>query len=328
VKRREFISLIGGMAATWPSMARAQQSRQMRTVGVFSGMSNEGQGQLYFKAFREGLQSHGWKEGGNVRFVYRWAVGDRGDVRALAAEMVGAKPDVILAMTVPALTALSQSTDKIPIVFGNVSDPVEGGFVKSIARPGGNITGFTSFEYSMGGKWLELLKETAPAIKRALVILDPENYTSRGLLRVIEAASASIGARVVAAPVRGAAEVEASIVAFARESGGGIILLPSPAVQTNLRQIIDLAVTHRLPTLYQTRTFPDAGGLMSYGTDFPDLYRRAAGYADRILKGDNVADLPVQYPMKYELVINLKTAQAIGLDVPPIMLTRADVVIE
>ena len=327
IKRREFFTVVGGVAA-WPLAARAQQPRQMRIVGVFSGMSSEGQGQVLFQAFKEQLASLGWTDGRNVRFVYRWAVGDAGNVRAYAAEMVGTKPDAILAMTVPALTALSQSTVSIPLVFTNVSDPVEGGFVKSVARPGGNITGFTSFEYSIGGKWLELLKETVPSLKRVLVLLNQENYTSRALLRTIETASPTIGVHVTSAPVRNIAEIESAIGVFARESDGGIILLPNPLFQIHQPRIIELAVTHRLPSLHQSRTFPDAGGLMSYGTDFPDLYRRAASYVDRILKGANVAELPVQYPTKYELVINLKAATAIGLTLPPIMLTRADAVIE
>ena len=270
----------------------------------------------------------GWIEGRNFLIDVRGVGGDFRQVDAFAAEMVAGAPDVILAVTQPALTAFRQRTRTIPLVFTNVSDPVDGGFVESMSRPGGNITGFTSFEYSIGGKWLELLKETVPSLERVLVVLNPGNYTSRALLRTVEGVAPIAGVRIETGAVRSAKEIESAVTEFARAANGGIILLPDPVTQNNQPQIIELMMQHRLPVIHQSPNFPQSGGLMSYGTDFIDLYRRAASYVDRILKGAKVGELPVQNPVKYNLVINLKTAKALGLDVPPMLLARADEVIE
>lgn len=327
MKRRQFMTLAGALAA-WPLAAVAQQTRPVRTIGVLSGMSNEGQGQAYVTALKERLETLGWIEGRNTRIEYRWAAGDVAKLRALAAQMVGTRPDLIVAITTPAVAALRQETRDIPLVFGNMSDPVDGGYVQSMARPGGNITGFTSFEYSIGGKWVELLKEAVPPLQRVLVLFNENNYTSRALLATVVGSAPTVGVRVIPKSVQSPAEIEAAIVAFAREADGGMLLLPDPIVQANQPKITELAMTHRLPTLHQSREFPLAGGMMSYGTDFLDLYRRAAAYVDRILKGANVAELPVQNPTKFELVINLKVAKAMGIQVPTALLLRADEVIE
>ncbi len=332
MKRREFISLLGGAAATppllWPLAARAQQPRPIRTIGVFSGMANEGQGQIYVKTLKERLEALGWMDGRNARIEYRWAAGDPRKIRAQAAEMVQSRPDVIVAITTPAVAALRQETRDIPLVFANMSDPVDGGYVQSMARPGGNITGFTSFEYSIGGKWVELLKEAVPSLTRVLVLHNQDNYTSRALLGTVVASAPTVDVQVTSGPVRNAAEIETAIIAFAKEGDGGMLLLPDPIIQANQQKITELAAKYRLPSLHQSREFPSTGGMMSYGTDFLDLYRRAADYVDRILKGANVGELPVQNPTKFELVINLKVARAMGVQVPSTLLARADEVIE
>ena len=249
-------------------------------------------------------------------------------VQALAAEMVGTKPDVILAITTPALVALRKETSTIPLIFGNVSDPVDGGFVQSMARPGGNVTGFTSFEYSIGGKWLGLLKEAMPPLARVLVILNSDNYTSRALLHTIESVAPSVGVQVISGAVHNAAEIKSVIDNFSNDSNGGLIVLPDPLTTINQERITMLALKHHLPSIYQLRLFAMAGGLMSYGTDFHDLYRHVASYVDRILKGVKVGELPVQNPTKYELVINLKTAKALGIALPLTLQATADEVIE
>jgi putative ABC transport system substrate-binding protein len=328
MQRRELITLLGGAAVAWPLAAQAQRSDRIRRVGVLSFNPNDLDWQSRIKAFRDGLAALGWVEGRNFLVDVRGVGGNLSQVGALAAELVAASPDVILAATPHVLAALRKETRTIPLVFVNVSDPVEAGFVESMARPGGNTTGFTSFEYSLGGKWLELLKEAMPALQRALVLLNPDNYTSRALLRTIESVAPVARASVTSAAVRNAREIESAIDAFAREPNGGMILLPDPVMQINQERIIELAILRRLPAIHQNLFFPQAGGLMSYGTDFVDVYRRAAGYVDRILKGAKVGELPVQNPVKYELVINLKIARTIGLEVPPMLLARADVVIE
>jgi len=245
-----------------------------------------------------------------------------------AVEMVQSQPEVIVAITTPAVTALQQQTRQIPVIFGNMSDPVDGGFVQSMAKPGGNITGFTSFEYSIGGKWLELLKEAVPSVKRVLILHNKNNYTSRALLDAVSASAPTLSVKIISASVQSAAEIGSVMLAFAKELDGGLLLLPDPVVQANQAEITALAIKFRLPSLHQSREFPAQGGMMSYGTDFSDLYRRVADYVDRILKGEKVGELPVQNPTKFELVINLKTAKALGLTVPPSLLARADEVIE
>jgi putative tryptophan/tyrosine transport system substrate-binding protein len=326
MQRREFITLLGGTAA-WPLTARAQNDR-LKRVGVLSAFPDDAEWQSRINAFREGLASLGWIDGRNVRIDVRGVGGDVRYIPALAAEMTGSSPDVILAVSTPVLVALQQETRAIPLVFVNVSDPVDGGFVESMARPGGNVTGFTSFEYSVGGKWLELLKEAVPSLSRALVLLNPENYTSRSLLRTVEAVALTTGVQVTSAGVHNAAEIETAIAAFGQEPNGGVIITPDPLTTAQRGRIAALAATHRLPTIHTFRFFPASGGLMSYGTNNDDLYMRAASYVDRILKGAKVGELPVQNPVKYELVINLKTAKTLGITVPPTLLARADEVIE
>ena len=327
MRRRAFITLLGGTAA-WPLAARAQQPQRLRRVGLLIAFPNDLQFLGLIKAFKETLEAQGWVDGKNVQFDERWAQGDANRIPSLAAEMVSATPDVILAVTTPVLVALRQQTRTIPLVFVNVSDPVDGGFVESMARPGGNITGFTSFEYSIGGKWLELLNEATPSLKRVLMVLNQENYTSRALLHTITALAPSIGVQLSTARVRNYAEIETAIRGFGQIPNGAVIILPDPVMTANHERIAALSVSHRLPTIHPFRFFAAGGGLMSYGTDQPDLYRRAASYVDRILTGANVAELPVQNPNKYALVINLKTAKAIGITIPASLLLRADEVIE
>ena len=245
MKRREFITLLGGAAAAWPLAARAQQPRSMRTIGVFSGMSNEGQGKIYVKQLQERLEELGWIEGRNSHIEYRWAAGDARKFRTQAAEMVASRPDVIVAITTPAVAALRRETRDIPLIFANMSDPVDGGYVQSMARPGGNITGFTSFEYSIGGKWVELLREAVASLRRVLVLYNPDNYTSRALLRTVAASAPTVGVQVTSVPVRSPAEIDAAIAAFAKEGDGGLLLLPDPIIQANQQNITQLAAKHR-----------------------------------------------------------------------------------
>ena len=325
--RREFITLLGG-AAAWPLTARAQQPGRTRRIGVLIAFSNDLEFQGLIKAFKQTLEAQGWMDGQNVQFDERWAQGDAKRIPALAAEMMSATPDVILAVATPVLVALRQQTRTIPLVFVNVSDPVDGGFVETMARPGGNITGFTSFEYSIGGKWLELLKEASPSLKRVMVLLNQDNYTSRALLHTINALAPANGVQLSTARVRNYSEIEVAMRAFGQQPNGAIIILPDPVMTANRGRIAELAVSHRLPTIHPFRLFSADGCLMSYGTDNLDLYRRAASYVDEILKGANVAEMPVQNPTRYALVINLKTAKALDLDVPPTLLACADEVIE
>jgi putative ABC transport system substrate-binding protein len=279
------------------------------------------------KPFRLELQELGWIEGRTV-IIDHHQVTDPNQLDATARELVATKPDVILVLPTPAMQAIWRATRSIPVVFGNVSDPVEGGFVASMARPDGNATGFTSFEYSLGGKWLEILKEYAPGTARALVLLVEENYTSRGLLRSIEKAGVALGIEVIPVPVHNTAEVEQAMKTFAGEGGGGLLTLPHPVITNNTTRIVDWAQTHRLAAVYPFRYFAAAGGVVAYGTVEADVYRRAAGYVDRILKGAKPGELPVQNPVKYELIVNLKTARAMDLAIPPSFLIRADEVIE
>jgi putative ABC transport system substrate-binding protein len=288
------------------------------------------EGHARITAFREALDKLGWKPGHNIQIDARWPAGDVSRVRAYAAELVSRTPDLILATNNPGLAALRQETRTIPIVFAAVTDPVGGGFVESLARPGGNITGFTNFETSLGGKWLELLKEIAPSVTRVAVIHHPETASNVAILRSAEAAASSLGLRLTPFGVHNAVEIERAVTAFAAESDGGLFVVQHPVTVTGVHSalIIRLAERHRLPAIYAYRTFATDGGLISYGVDPVDLFRRAAGYVDRILRGEKPADLPVQAPTKFELVINLKTAKALGLEVPPKLLALADEVIE
>ena len=326
MRRREFITLLGS-AAAWPLAARAQQER-MRRIGVLmTGAADDTEGQARLTGFLQGLQEFGWTAGRNARIDYRWAANDA-DRRKYAAELVALTPDVILASTSPSVAALQQASRSVPIVFAAVTDPVGQGFVASLPRPGGNTTGFALYEYGISTKWLELLKEIAPGVTRVAVVRDPSLPFTSGELGAIQGAASSLRVEVSAISAREAGEIELGVAQFGSGSNGGLIVLGSPVTLGHRGLIIKLAAQHRLPAVYTTRYFVAEGGLMSYGPDRIDLYRRAAGYVDRILKGEKPADLPVQVPSKYELVINLKTAKALGLEVPPTLLARADEVIE
>jgi len=327
VKRRNFITLLGG-AAAWPLATRAQQGERMRRIGVLmTGAAGDPEGQARLTGFLQGLQELGWTAGRNARLDYRWAADDA-DRRKYAAELVALTPDIILASTSASVAALQQASRTLPIVFASVTDPVGQGFVASLARPGGNTTGFALYEYGISTKWLELLKEIAPGVTRVAVVRDPSLPFTSGELGAIQGAAPSLRVEVSPLGAREVDEIKSGIAAFARGSNGGLIVLGSPETLLHRDLIITLAAQHRLPAVYTTRYFVADGGLMSYGPDRIDLYRRAAGYVDRILKGEKPGDLPVQAPTKYELVINLKTAKALGLDVPGTLLTRADEVIE
>jgi len=329
MKRREFIALLGGAAAAWPLTARAQQGERMRRIGVLMNLgSDDAEGQARNAAFLQGLQELGWTVGRNVRIEYRWGAGDAELFRRHASELVALAPDVILASGGAVVPSLLQATRTVPIVFTGTPDPVGAGFVESLARPGGNATGFTPWEYGIGAKWLELLKEIAPGTTRAAVIRDPAIATGVGMWGAIQTAAPSLGVELRPLGVRDAGEIERAITAFAGSPNGGLIVTGSTLASVHRDLITMLAARHRLPAIYFFRYFITGGGLISYGADSIDPYRRAAGYVDRILKGEKPADLPVQAPTKYELVINLKTAKALGLEVPPTLLARADEVIE
>jgi putative ABC transport system substrate-binding protein len=327
--RRAFISLLGG-AAAWPLAARAQQRERMRSVGVltpFAAHDTEGQNRV--TAFAQALQQLGWSVGQNVRLLYRWGDGTSATMQKYATELVTLAPDVILADSSAALSPLLQATRAIPIVFAIVADPVGAGYVETLARPGGNATGFTPFEYAIAGKLLELLKEIAPRVTRAAVLRDPAIAAGPGQFGAIQAVAPSLGVELRPINVRDADdEIERSIAGFVQDSNGGLVVTGSPAAAARRDLIIALAARHRLPAVYNARLYGEVGGLVCYGAAFLDQFRRAAGYVDRILKGEKPADLPVQAPTKYELLINLKTAKALGLDVPPMLLARADEVIE
>jgi putative ABC transport system substrate-binding protein len=329
-KRREFITLLGGAAAAWPLAARAQQAERMRRISFLSGGLNPGDpdAQASITAFQRGLEPLGWSVGRNVRIDYRWGLGDAGNIRKYAEELVALAPDVILASGNSTIVSLLQATRAVPIVFVNVADPVGSGFVDSLARPGGNATGFVQFEYNLSAKWLELLKEIAPGVTRAAVLRDPALVSGIGQFAVIQSAAPSVGMEVSPINVRDGDEIERTVTAFARASNGGLIVTTSALTVVHRDLIITLAARHKLPAIYYRRNYVTSGGLLSYGYDVVDNYRRAAGYVDRILKGEKPADLPVQTPTRYELVINLKTARTLGLGVPATLLARADEVIE
>jgi putative ABC transport system substrate-binding protein len=328
IGRRQFIAVLGS-AATWPLAARAQQPERMKRIGVLTGgAENDPIAQALIAAFRQGLQQLGWIDGRNVRINTRWAAGNVADMHKYAAELAALAPDVIMAVGGPDVEPLLQATRTVPIVFTIVADPVGSGFVNSLSRPGGNVTGFMQFEYSLCGKWLELLKEIAPGVTRAAVLRDSTDTSVIGQLAVIQSVAPSVGVDVSPINMGDTAEFERSVAAFARSSNGGLIVPASALAVFRRDLIVTLAVQHKLPAVYFQRQYVDAGGLISYGANFPDQFRRAAGYVDRILKGEMPADLPVQAPTKYELVINLKTAKALGLVIPPTVLSRADEVIE
>jgi ABC-type uncharacterized transport system substrate-binding protein len=328
MRRREFITLLGG-AVAWPVLARAQQPDQMRRIGVLMpGAADDPEYQARVGAFLQALALLGWTIGRSMRIDTRWAGADADAIRRQAGEVVALAPDVILAHGSPTLGPLLQATRTVPIVFTVVADPVGGGFVDSLARPGGNVTGFMLFEYSLSGKLLELLKQIAPGVTRVAVLRDPAIPSGTGQFGVIQALAPSLKVEVSPVNVRDAPEIERAITAFARSSNGGLIVTGSALAELHRDLIVTLAARHKLPAVYFNRFFVASGGLISYGTDLIDQYRQAAGYVDRILKGEKPADLPVQAPTKYELVINLKTAKALGLDMPTSVLARADEVIE
>jgi putative ABC transport system substrate-binding protein len=329
MKRREFITLLGGAAAAWPLAARAQQPERMRRIGILlPGVADDAEYQARVGAFLQALGLFGWTIGRNMRIDTRWSASNAADIRKLASELVALAPDVILAHGASAVAAVLQATRTVPTVFPVVPDPVAAGFVESLARPGGNATGFMTFEYSMGGKWLELLKQIAPSVTRAAVVRDATQGGGTSMFAAIQAVAPSLRMEVIPVNMRDAGEIERAIAAFARSPNGGLIMTPGGATQLHRDLIFTLAARHKLPAVYPDRGYVGAGGLISYGPDVIDQFRRAAGYVDRILKGEKPADLPVQAPTKYETVLNLKTAKALGLDVPQTLLVAADEVIQ
>jgi putative tryptophan/tyrosine transport system substrate-binding protein len=328
MRRREFITLLGG-AGAWPLAAQAQQGKRIRRVGMLLPYAaNDPQVQTRNAAFLQGLQQLGWTVGNNVQIDYRWSAGNEDDTRRYAAELVALAPDVIFASGSAAVGPLRRATRTVPIVFAVVPDPVGAGFVDSLARPGGNATGFIPYEYSIGAKWLEVLKDIAPSVTRAAIVRDPAITAGIGLWGAIQSVSPSFGVELRPVDVRDADEIERALTAFARSPDGGLIVTGSALAIVHRDLIIALAARLRLPAVYYERYFATAGGLISYGPDNTEQYRLAAGYVDRILKGEKPADLPVQASTKYELVINLKTAKAMGLTVPETLLAGADEVIE
>ena len=329
MKRREFITLIGSAAAGWPIVARAQQPDRARRIGALMNLTaDDPESRARIAAFVEGLQHLGWTIGRNVQIDTRWAAANADRFRTYAAELVALAPDVILAATTPGVTAAQQATRMVPIVFVSVADPVGAGFVSNLARPGGNTTGFALYEYGVSAKWLELLKQIAPGVTRVAVIRDPTLVSGTGQFAAIQAVAPSFGVELSPVDARDSGEIERAIATFARSANGGLIVTASPAQVIQRKLIIAQAEKHRLPAVYSFRFNVADGGLISYGPDSIDPYRRAATYVDRILKGEKPADLPVQAPTKYELVINLKTAKALSLTVPDSLLARADEVIE
>ena len=329
MRRREFIAFLGGLAAAWPVAARAQEPERVRRIGVLmTTAADDTVGKSRLGAFLLGLQQLGWTDGRNVRIETRWGAANAENFRNYAAELVALAPDVILAPGSVTVDAFLKATRAVPMVFVHVPDPVGAGYVDSLARPGSNATGFIHYEYSISGKWLELLKQITPSVTRAAVIRDAAISAGLGLFGAIQAVAPSVGMEVIPVNVRDAGEIERAVAAFARSSNGGLIVTGSALAVAHRDLIITLAARFKLPAVYYESHFVTRGGLMSYGPDLVDQFRRAAGYVDRILKGEKPADLPVQAPTKYELVINMKTAKALGLTVPPSLLARADEVIE
>jgi putative ABC transport system substrate-binding protein len=330
MKRREIITLLGGAAASslsWPLAARAQPGQ--RRIGVLLGTAeNDPDQKASLSALAEALAALDWREGRNIRIEYRWAAGDANLLRTQAAELADLSLDVVLAQGTPATAALRQSALATPVVFVSVTDPVGSGLVANLAHPGGNITGFANYETTMAGKWLATLREVAPSVNRVAVLVNPDNVANAGTLQAMQAAASKLRVQLTAAFVRGAAEIERTIETFAVGEGSGLLVLADFVTLAHRRLIVSLAARHRLPTAFSERSFVAAGGLVSYGVDRADLFRRAASYIDRILRGAKAADLPVQQPTKFELVVNLKAAKALGLTIPETFLIRADEVIE
>jgi putative ABC transport system substrate-binding protein len=328
MKRREFFGLVGG-AATWPLAARAQQSERMRRIGVLMNRTaTDPEGQARLAAFQQALQQLGWSDDRNIRIDIRWGEDNIDRERKFAAELVALAPDVILASGTVSVTALQPISGTVPVVFAVVTDPVGAGFVDNLARPGGNLTGFMIYEYSLAGKWLELLKQIAPGVTRVVVLRDPTNPSGIAVFAAIRAMASSLGVQVNPVGIHDAGEIERALAALARSGNGGLIVTPNASGSVQRDLIITLAAQYKLPAIYPFRYLATGGGLMSYGTDLVDQFRLAAGYVDRILKGEKPGDLPVQAPTKYQMVINLKTAKALGLNVPNTLIGLADDVIE
>jgi putative tryptophan/tyrosine transport system substrate-binding protein len=328
VRRRDFITLVGG-AVAWPRVVRAQQSERVRRVGVLFGAADDVEGQARAALLRQGLSELGWTEGRNIRIDYQWGGGDAERAKILAAELVSQKPDVIIATTTLSLAAVRNETSAIPIVFVNVGDPIAQGFVSSLAHPGGNITGFTSFEFAISVKWLELIKEIAPKLRRVAFIFNPEAAPfAEKFVNSIERVAPSFEVDLIVSPTRDAAEIDRALAAVSGEPKGGVIVNPDAFSTANHGLIISLAARYHLPAIYPFRFFATDGGLLSYGHDFNEPWRRAPSYVDKILMGASPANLPIQQPTKFELIINLKTAKALGLTIPPQLLDRADELIE
>ena len=329
IRRRKFLAMLGGAAAAWPLRARAQQPDRMRRIGVLMNLTaDDPESQRRIVAFVQQLQQLGWTDGRNLRLDARWSAGDAERIRKNTAELVALAPDVIVAEGSASLAPLLQMTRAIPVVFTIVPDPVGAGFVDSLARPGGNATGFSQFEYGLSGKWLELLNEIAPHVTRVAVLREPGLTAAVAQFAVLQAIAPTLRIVLVPLSVRDAADIEHNVAAFVRSPSDGMIVTSGPLAAVHRKLILALAVRYKLPAVYAVRFMAAAGGLLSYGPDFVEQYRRAAGYVDRILKGEKPADLPVQAPTKYDLVINLKTAKALGLEVPPMLLARDDEVIE
>ena len=328
MKRREFITALGGAAVAWPVATHAQKTDKIRIIGVLMGTAeSDPEAQSLVSATRHRLEELGWSERRNIRIEDRWTAGDNERLRAYAAELAQLKPDVIVCEGTPVVAALQQATRTVPIVFVNANNPVGSGFIASIARPGGNITGLVSIEPSMGGKWLETLKEIAPDVAHVALIYNPQTHTGQNF-QSIDAVSQALAVKAIRLPFSNAAEIESALADFAREPNGGLLVLPDNSTNLHRELICTLAARHRLPAIYPYRRFITSGGLTYYGADTKDMYRKLAEYVDRILRGAKPDDLPVQTPTKFELIINLKTAKALGLTVPPSLLARADEVIE
>jgi putative ABC transport system substrate-binding protein len=329
LRRRDFIAALGGAAAAWPLAARAQQRDRVRRIGVLVwGDENDPEQKRRLSAFTQALSDLGWTDGRNVRMDLRWHGDDNNRIRALAQELVGLQPDIIVTDTTPATTAVQRETRTIPIVFAGASDPVATGIVPRLNQPGGNVTGFAVFEASLGGKWLELLSEIAPGLKRAAIMFNPDTSPASAHMPSLETAGRSLKVELITAAVHGDVEIETEIIALGREPRGGLVVMPDAFMTVRRAMIISAAARNNVPAVYPHSAYPRDGGLLSYGVEVVDIFRRAASYVDRILRGAKPGDLPVQFPVKYEMVVNLKTAKALGLAIPPSIMLRADEVIE